>query len=41
MNAPTPRWLALGAVALVAAGLLAWALRGPTLVLDLMWLGCL
>lgn len=41
MSTHTPRWLAFGAVALIAAGLLAWALRGPSLLLDLMWLGCL
>jgi hypothetical protein len=41
MSAPVPRWLALAAIALVAAGLVAWVLRGPALVLDLMWLGCL
>lgn len=41
MSALAPRWLTLGAVALAAAGLVAWALRGPALVLDLMWLGCL
>lgn len=41
MTTQTPRWLALGAIALVAAGLVAWILRGPSLVLDLMWLGCL
>jgi hypothetical protein len=41
MSANLPRWLAIGAIAVVAAGVVGWVLRGPTLVLDLMWLGCL
>lgn len=41
MSARLPRWLAIAAIAIVAAGLFGWILRGPTLVLDLMWLGCL
>lgn len=36
-----PRWLAVGAITLVTAGVVGWILRGPALVLDLVWLGCL
>ncbi len=36
-----PRWFAFGALALVSLALVAWAVRGPALILDLMWLGCL
>jgi len=36
-----PRWFAFGAIAFVSLGLAAWAARGPALLLDLMWLGCL
>lgn len=41
MIAGMPRWLAYGALALVSIALAGWALRGPALMLDLMWLGCL
>ena len=39
--AATPRWLALAALALVSLALVAWAVRGPALLLDLTWIGCL
>jgi hypothetical protein len=38
---PAPRLLAIGAIALATAGLLGWVMRGPALLLDLIWLGCL
>lgn len=41
MNAMLPRWLALGAVALIGLAALSWIVRGPAILLDLMWLGCL
>ncbi len=41
MNAMLPRWFALGAVTLIGLAALAWIVRGPAILLDLMWLGCL
>lgn len=41
MSAGLPRWLALGAATLCGVGLVAWVVRGPAILLDLMWLGCL
>ncbi len=41
MNATLPRWLALGAITLIGFAALAWIVRGPAILLDLMWLGCL
>jgi len=41
MSERMPRWLALGATSLVGLGLVAWLILGPTILLDLMWLGCL
>lgn len=41
MNAQLPHWLALGAIALIGFAVLAWIVRGPAILLDLMWLGCL
>lgn len=41
MTSRLPTWLAIGAVALVALSGVAWLIRGPAIVLDLMWLGCL
>ena len=41
MTSRLPRLLAMGAAALVAMSGIAWLIRGPAIVLDLMWLGCL
>lgn len=41
MTSRLPRWLAMGAATLVAVSGIAWLIRGPAIVLDLMWLGCL
>lgn len=41
MTSRLPYWLAMGAATLVALSGVAWAIRGPAIILDLMWLGCL
>ena len=41
MSAKLPARLTVGAIALVCLGAIGWILRGPALVLDLTWLGCL
>lgn len=40
MTGCAPAWFTFGAAALIGAASLAWILRGPTLILDLAWIGC-
>ena len=40
MSGGAPIWFVLGAAALTGAAGVAWILRGPTLILDLAWIGC-
>ena len=40
MTGGFPAWAAYAAATAIGAATIAWILRGPTLILDLAWLGC-